>query len=139
MSKSNGPDPTRTERHECPYCDKVAKDANGLWMHVRKVHPKRKSSHLRPVVEDESMRPVFQAMKEHRKEQGRINYARANPKGWTIHCDTHWSQKFLGSRLDYWPTRNKFRYEGRTHTGDVVGFMKNRMNDFLQSHDPTSD
>lgn len=31
-----------------------------------------------------------------------------------------------GKRLDYWPSRNKFQYEGKVLCGDVQGFIRNR-------------
>lgn len=31
-----------------------------------------------------------------------------------------------GKRLDYWPSRNKFQYNGKVMTGDVLGFIRKR-------------
>lgn len=129
-------DKRQAERIECPYCETTVADTNGLWMHVRAKHPERRKDHQKLEAKDQSMKPCFEAMKAHDKERRQINYARADPKGWKIHCDTHWSQKFLGDRIDYWPTRNKFRWRGVTHHGDVVGFMKNRTEAFLSQHTP---
>lgn len=44
-------------------------------------------------------------------------------EGWTKHCDTHWSRSVGGTRLDYWPTKNKWRHWGSVHTGDVDEFI----------------
>lgn len=54
------------------------------------------------------------------------NLANANPEGWTKHTDYHWSRTLCGDRLDYWPSRNRFRWRGKTRTGDVEGFIRNR-------------
>lgn len=122
---------------DCPYCDKRMKDANGLWMHVRKKHPERPKAHLKPkpVEDDESMGAIFRAMKEHNRERKSNNLKNADSTGWTVHCETHWSQKFLGERIDYWPSTTRFRWKGRTYTGDVIGFMSNRMKEFLEKHE----
>lgn len=52
---------------------------------------------------------------EHRawdKERKRRNLASADSSGWTVHTEHHWSRDLNGSRLDYWPSRNKFQYKG---------------------------
>lgn len=51
---------------------------------------------------------------------------RDNDGGWTIHTDYHWSRDLKGHRLDYWPSRKKFRYRGRTRRGDVMRFIENK-------------
>lgn len=72
------------------------------------------------------MGDIFNAMRERDKERRWANHAKADPTGWTQHSDVHWSRELKGHRLDYWPTKNKFRYKGRTMTGDVVGFIRKR-------------
>ena len=64
--------------------------------------------------------------KEVDDERKRRNLANADPEGWTQHTEFHWSRTLNGKRLDYWPSRNKFQYEGRIHCGDVLGFIRNR-------------
>ena len=72
------------------------------------------------------MGEIFNAMRQHDKERRERNLKAADPTGWTIHTDVHWSRDLAGSRLDYWPSRNKFRWKGKTHCGDVQGFIHNR-------------
>lgn len=60
------------------------------------------------------------------KQRKERNLAKADPTGWEIHTDYHWSRDLNGKRLDYWPSRNKFQYQGRVMTGDVIGFIKKR-------------
>lgn len=72
------------------------------------------------------MGEIYNAMKKRDKERKKRNLAAANPKGWTKHTEYHWSQDLNGSRLDYWPSKNKFRYKGKIMHGDVEGFIKNR-------------
>ena len=69
---------------------------------------------------------AFKALKEHRKKKRQENLKNANPDGWTKHNDYHWSRTLNGKRLDYWPGRNKFMYDGRVMTGGINGFIKNR-------------
>ena len=72
------------------------------------------------------MAEVFNAMREADKERKALNFSKADPTGWTKHTEYHWSRKLNGKRLDYWPSRNKFQYEGRVMCGDVQGFIRKR-------------
>lgn len=41
----------------------------------------------------------------------------------------HWQARIDGKVLDYWPTANKWRFDGRNHVGlpsDLIGFIKKR-------------
>lgn len=69
---------------------------------------------------------AFRARREYDKERKERNLRAADPTGWTIHTEHHWSRTLNGKRLDYWPSRNKFQYEGRVMTGDVLGFIRKR-------------
>lgn len=42
---------------------------------------------------------------------------------WTKHTQWHWSRTVNGKRLDYWPSRKKFMYEGKVRRGDVLKFI----------------
>jgi hypothetical protein len=72
------------------------------------------------------MAEVFNLMKELNKERKERNLLNANSEGWNKHTEYHWSRTLQGKRLDYWPSRNKFQYEGRVMCGDVLGFIKKR-------------
>ena len=72
------------------------------------------------------MREVFDDMKQLDKQRRESNLANANPEGWTIHTDYHWSRTLQGKRLDYWPSRNKFQFNGRIMHGDVEDFIAKR-------------
>jgi hypothetical protein len=77
------------------------------------------------------MGEIFNAMSERDKERRHRNLENAiatHPEGWTMHSAVHWSRGLAGARLDYWPSRQKFRWKGRTYTGDVIGFIRNREN-----------
>ena len=80
-------------------------------------------------LDDDDMGAVFRAMRDHDALRRRTNLARNAEKlddSWTVHREDHWSKTLLGDRLDYWPSRNKFRWRGKTMTGDVFGFIRNR-------------
>lgn len=68
----------------------------------------------------------FRALRERHRERRERNLQQADPTGWTKHTEHHWSRELNGHRLDYWPSRRRFRYQGRTHTGDVDGFIRKR-------------
>ena len=44
--------------------------------------------------------------------------------GWKEHSQFHWSRVVNGKRLDYWPTKNKFQYDGVVQTGEVYKFIR---------------
>lgn len=69
----------------------------------------------------------WDALKQHKKEkfdadrQGFLHDAQqADDGGWTKHTDYHWSRMVDGKRLDYWPSRKKFQYDGKVQRGDVM-------------------
>lgn len=68
----------------------------------------------------------FRALDAHHKKRKAKNLRNAKPEGWKKHTQYHWSRTLNGKRLDYWPSRNKFQYEGRVMCGDVEGFIRNR-------------
>jgi hypothetical protein len=43
---------------------------------------------------------------------------------WAKHTDYHWSRMVAGKRLDYWPSRKKYQYDGRVFRGDVQKFIR---------------
>lgn len=47
---------------------------------------------------------------------------------WIKHTNYHWSRKIGDKRLDYWPSKNKWRICGKTMHGDIGSF--------LHMHDP---
>lgn len=76
---------------------------------------------------------IWDALKEHKKSKFDEDRARfmkqaneENDGGWSIHTDYHWSRMVAGRRLDYWPSRKKYQYEGRVMRGDVVAFIKKK-------------
>lgn len=46
------------------------------------------------------------------------------PGKWRKCCETHWQTALKGDLLDYWPGTRRFRWRGKSHTGDVVAFIK---------------
>ena len=75
--------------------------------------------------------PLYDALKEHSKAKFDADRARfmsdaiAQDDGnWTKHTQYHWSRLVAGKRLDYWPSRKKWQYDGKVKRGDVVKFIK---------------
>lgn len=75
--------------------------------------------------------PIWDALKQHSK--GKFDNDRklflkqaeeTSDGNWTIHTEYHWSRTLNGKRLDYWPSRKKFQYEGHVMRGNVQHFMK---------------
>lgn len=73
---------------------------------------------------------VWGAMKQHSKEkfdadrQRFMSDAVAVDDGkWQHHTEWHWSRQVAGKRLDYWPSRKKFQYDGVVRRGDVHKFI----------------
>lgn len=75
--------------------------------------------------------PIWDAMKERSKAKFDADRARflaqaqeANDGGWVKHTPYHWSRSVAGRRLDYWPSRKKWMFDGRVQRGDVQRFIR---------------
>ncbi len=66
----------------------------------------------------------FKALQEINNEIKKSNLENANRDGWTIHTKYHWSRIIKGKQLNYWPSKNKFQYDGIVMRGDVLEFIK---------------
>lgn len=54
------------------------------------------------------------------------NMAAANPAGWTQHTPYHWSRYIDGKKLDYWPSKRKWMFNGKVEVGNIDEFMSKR-------------
>ena len=77
--------------------------------------------------------PIWDALKEHSKSKFDADRARfmdqavrQDDGGWTKHTQHHWSRIIGGKRLDYWPSRKKWQYEGKVQRGDVQAFIRDK-------------
>lgn len=77
--------------------------------------------------------PIWDAIKANAKEKFNADRAQflsaaqeTDDGGWTKHTEYHWSRRVAGHRLDYWPSRKKFQYEGRVRRGDVQAFIESK-------------
>lgn len=73
---------------------------------------------------------IYDIMKEHSKQKFDADRARFlveainnDDGGWTQHTEYHWSRMIAGHKLDYWPSRKKWRYRGKVSRGDVLKFI----------------
>lgn len=74
--------------------------------------------------------PLWDALKQHAKAKFDADRARfmaqavaQDDGGWTKHTEHHWSRMVAGKRLDYWPSRKKYQFDGRVMRGDVARFI----------------
>ena len=68
-----------------------------------------------------SKRKIYEQIVEQRVNE-------AFEKLWRVHTDWYYSKMLNGNRLDYWPSKNKYRYKGKTEIGDVFEFIKRNAN-----------
>ena len=68
----------------------------------------------------------FKFLKQLNKDRKKRNLESASKDGWNFHTEWHWSRTLNGKRLDYWPSKNKFQYDGKIMCGDVDGFIRKR-------------
>lgn len=83
------------------------------------------------------MKEYFDDLKEHHKKRITQNLANGKSKfkelvklvGIVIrHTEWHWGLTLLGSKLDYWPSRNKWRWQNKLYYGtaqDLQNFIGN--------------
>ncbi len=74
---------------------------------------------------------IYDAMKAISKEKFDADRARflieanqADDGGWTKHTPFHWSRQLKGKRLDYWPSRKRYRYQNKTRRGNVYALIR---------------
>ena len=72
------------------------------------------------------MGDVFREWDRQKKERREANLDEFDPDGWTKHTDYHFSQTVAGKRLDYWPSKKKWMYDGKVATGSVEDFIAAR-------------
>lgn len=74
-----------------------------------------------------SMRDEFDALKAEIKA-GKSHALRIAERdddgGWTKHTRYHWSRSVAGDRIDYWPTKRKWRWRGQTRHSDPMVFVR---------------
>lgn len=76
----------------------------------------------------------FEPIRQHSKEKFEADKARFLKEAeegeidarWKKHSRYHWSMKINGHVLQYWPSRKKFQYRGKTKRGDVNSFIAAR-------------
>lgn len=88
------------------------------------------------IVSKKQRDPVWDALKQRGKEKFDADRARfmneavsADDGGWIKHTEWHWSRIVAGQRLDYWPSRKKFQYQGTVRRGDVMKFLQSTKNE----------
>ena len=42
---------------------------------------------------------------------------------WIQHSPYHWARDVNGKRLDFWPSKDKWSYDGKIYSGDVDDFI----------------
>jgi len=52
---------------------------------------------------------------------------------WVKHTSFHWQTKVHGDLLDYWPTKNKWRFRGETHQGGWPRAHDRAVREFITS------
>jgi len=77
--------------------------------------------------------PIWDDLKQHSKEKFDSDRKRFMEQaienddgGWTKHTEFHWSRQVAGKKLDYWPSRKKWQYEGKVKRGDVLAFIRRK-------------
>ena len=75
--------------------------------------------------------PIWDALKQCSKEKFNADRQRfmaqaigADDGGWVKHTEHHWSREVAGKRLDYWPSRKKYQFNGAVMRGNVMAFIK---------------
>ena len=72
------------------------------------------------------MGEIWRALKASDARRKQKNLEKADLTGFTKHTEWHYSCALQGDRLDYWPTKNKWRWRNQNYHGDVQSFIKKR-------------
>ena len=75
--------------------------------------------------------PIWNVLREHSKAKLDADRKRflaeavqKDDGSWTKHTQYHWSRMVNGQRLNYWPSRKKYQYQGEVRRGDVMSFIR---------------
>ena len=71
----------------------------------------------------------FRKFKKFQKKRNAKNLEKAQKKddgSWIKHTTYHWSKMLNNKKLDYWPSKNKWMYDGKVSQGDIQSFMNKR-------------
>ena len=76
----------------------------------------------------DALRAELKEKKARRREEWAERVASGMVPGeWVCRHDTHWQTTLKGETLDYWPGTMKWRWQGRTRTGDVLKFIRQEL------------
>lgn len=67
---------------------------------------------------------IWKSVRAKQQEANRKRLESADDTGWKKHTEYHWSRQLNGLRLDYWPSKSKFQYQGRVMTGNVNKYIR---------------
>lgn len=76
-------------------------------------------------------RPSYDDLARTFKDDGTLN--------WVVHNEFHYSLWLLGERLQYWPTKSKWRWRTVTHTGDVEAFIRVELEEAAEQNPRSTD
>lgn len=60
---------------------------------------------------------VFDEIRKNRQDRRNKRLASTSDFGWSKHTDTHWYRYIKGEKLHYWPSANKWLYNGVYYRG----------------------
>lgn len=75
------------------------------------------------------MGDTFRAMTKYDKErrQRNLEHHQQSKLPWHKFTPWHWRVTLQGSDLDFWPSKNKWKWRGEIYQGDIEGFIRNRL------------
>jgi len=69
-------------------------------------------------------RALEEMQREEKRERAKKNGELYGRENWTIHTEYHWGRWVDGKKLDFWPTTNKWMYNGRVkHNSTPEDFL----------------
>lgn len=111
------------------------RDVDSYWMSLPEIPPAAKAAPEPATVADavacgtqrepgsDPICDCLKAAKRDKLDADRQRFMDDDDGGWTKHTAFHWSRTVKGQRLDYWPSRKKFQYQGLVMVGDVGEFI----------------
>ena len=66
---------------------------------------------------------VFDELRKQRQKRRAKRLSSADDTGWNKHSDTHWWRMVDGVKLHWWPSANKWLYNGVYYRGGLPKFI----------------
>lgn len=75
----------------------------------------------------------FLERRRRRQERRAARLASTDDTGWSKHTVHHWYLMIDGKKLDYWPSSNKWQFDGQWYRGGLPRWLSDKIKEQLDA------